>query len=51
MAGIGVGVGVGVGFGEFARLYFIWLNAIEAVKKNAAVEKMIRVTIDDLILS
>ena len=44
----GVGVGVGAGDREFARLYFIWLNATEATNNDATVETMIRVIIGEL---
>jgi hypothetical protein len=42
---VGVGVGVGVGFCEPVRLYFIWLNAIEATDNDATVKIMSRVII------
>jgi hypothetical protein len=42
----GNGVGVGVGdWEDRARLYLIWLNAIEATNSDATVETMIRVII------
>jgi hypothetical protein len=46
ISGNGVGVGVGVGdCDDRARLYLIWLNAIEATNNDATVETTIRVII------
>ena len=39
------GVGDGVGDGDLRRLYFVWLNAIEATNNDATVETMILVII------